>query len=567
MGAALQCHDDIVFGAVRAAGGFVFKHTGDGVVARFDSAAAAIGAAVAAQRSLAEQDWGPVGALRARIGVHAGEAQEREGDWFGPALNRAARLMAVGHGGQVLVSAAAAELGRHDVVDIALVDLGLHRLRDLAEPEHVFQVASAGLVDTFPPLNSLHAVLTNLPTQLTTFFGRESEVAGLATEVGTHRLVTLTGPGGVGKTRLAMQVAADVLSSFADGAWVCELAKVTEPAALDHAMLAELGYVVRPGATPRVSLLEALSAREVLLVVDNCEHLRAGTAELVSAILHSASGVKVLATSREPLGVPGERVWSVDPLPADAAAVDLFVDRVAALRRGFVLTDGNRGVIGEICAHLDGLPLAIWAPLMMQPMFATDIDVPAGASECLAIAQRLASPSLLARAHLVNGVVAGRREPELAFEHFAEAERIARGAGLRVQIGFAMAYAAGARAVGDPNGGLAELLRALNEATGVPMGILRITLRDQFPALVGRGLHRLVVILDAQIPAHAFFQPEVAAAALEHACTTLGATEVEHVRRQANTMEFDAVLALVKSEVQHALDSTVSQDLMPGANP
>ena len=195
---------------------------------------------------------------------------------------------------------------------------------------------------------------------------------------------------------------------------------------------------------------------------------------------------------------------------------------------------------------------------MMQPTFPTDIDVPAGAAECLAIAERLANPALLARAHLVNGVVSGRRAPELALEHFAAAERFARLAGLRYLIGFALAYAAGARAAFDPNGGLEELLSALDwrQATGVPMGILRITLRDLFPALDGVGLYRLIVILDAHIPAHSFFQPEEAAAAIEHALIMLGPAEVERIRGRAQTMGFDEVLALLSPQIQTALLSS-----------
>ena len=302
-----------------------------------------------------------------RIGLHAGEAQERGGDWFGPALNRTARLMAVGHGGQVLVSGAAAALvGDAPAGGVALVDLGMHRLRDLAQPEHVFQVRAAGLRETFPPLRALDAFKGNLPTELTSFLGREAdveavvgEVTGRSTAGAGHRLVTLTGPGGVGKTRLALQVAADAVPDFPDGAFLCELANITAPEAVEHAVLAALGFVVRPGASARTSLLEALAERHLLLLVDNCEHLRAPVADLVEAILREATRVHVLATSREPLAVAGERTWAVDPLPIETDAVALFAERAEDSRRDFTLGPANQDTIAEICRHLDGVPLAI----------------------------------------------------------------------------------------------------------------------------------------------------------------------------------------------------------------
>jgi predicted ATPase/class 3 adenylate cyclase len=360
MGAALERHDGITRHVVHGAGGQVFKHTGDGAAATFDDAAAAVLAAVELQRRLGSTDWRPLEGLRVRVGIHAGEAREREGDWFGPALNRAARLVAVGHGGQVLLSAALAALVRGSLPAAhTLIDLGVHRLRDLAEPEHVWQVGAPGLAATFPPLRSLDAAATNLPSQLSSFLGREGELRDLGAVLAQQRLVTLTGPGGVGKTRLALQAAADALQTFPDGVWVCELANVFAADALDHAVLAALGFVSRPGATARMSLIEALAHRELLLVMDNCEHLRDASADLVGQIARSARRVRVLATSREPLGLAGEQIWAVSPLDADDEAVNLFAERAMAVRRQFVLGPAERSIVADICRQLDGVPLAI----------------------------------------------------------------------------------------------------------------------------------------------------------------------------------------------------------------
>lgn len=357
---ALQRHDTLLGAAVTHAGGTVFKHTGDGVVARFESAVAAIEAAVAAQVALAGQDWGAIGQLRARIGLHAGEAQSRDGDWFGPVLNRAARLMAVGHGGQILASGAVHALARDGLAgEMGFRDLGMHRLRDLAEPERVFQVTAVGLAESFPPLRSLDGSLTNLPGALSSFLGREREVREVVQALRDHRLVSLTGPGGVGKTRLALHAAAEFTQDFEHGVWLCELAAVAEVEAVDHALLAALGFVVGPGGTPRQAVVEALAERELLLIIDNCEHLRATVASLVAEILLRGQLIRVLTTSREQLGVPGEHVWGVEPLPVASEAVELFAERAGSARRGFSLDGSNRPIIADICRQLDGVPLAI----------------------------------------------------------------------------------------------------------------------------------------------------------------------------------------------------------------
>ena len=305
MRAALAVHDHLMRSVVQAHRGEVFKHTGDGVCAVFDSARDAIEAAVAAQRQLE---------LPVRMGVASGEVQQRDDDYFGPALNRAARVMGAGHGGQIVVSDSAAAL----VTGVDLVDLGEHRLRDLAASVRLYQVRADGLETTFPALRTLDATPGNLPVQVTSFVGREVEVKQVGELVQAHRLVTLTGAGGVGKTRLSVQVAAELTHEFTDGVWVVELATISDPAAVPDAMATVLGVTAGPGGTVTESIVEALSGRRLLVVVDNCEHVLSAAADLVDAILSRATTVRVLATSREGLGLAAEHRWPVPPLDARA---------------------------------------------------------------------------------------------------------------------------------------------------------------------------------------------------------------------------------------------------------
>ena len=279
----------------RAQGGWLFKHTGDGVCAAFGSARAAIDAAVEAQRRLG---------LPVRMGVATGEAEERDGDYFGPALNRAARVMAAGHGGQILVAASTASL----VDGVELVDLGEHRLRDLSGATRLFQVRAEGLAVEFPRLQTLDAVPGNLPVQVTSFVGRDVEVKELTEQVRAHRLVTLTGVGGVGKTRLAVQVAAELAGEFPDGVWLVELAPVGDPAAVPDVVAAALGVTPQAGLTVTDSIAQALSGRRLLIVLDNCEHVLGAAGDLVETILARTATVTVLATSREGLRVGGRAV-------------------------------------------------------------------------------------------------------------------------------------------------------------------------------------------------------------------------------------------------------------------
>jgi len=368
---ALASHDRILRNAVAAHRGHVVKSTGDGLHAVFQIAHAAAEAAVAAQRALAEQQWGATGPLRVRMGLHTGEAEARSGDYYGPALNRAARLTAAAHGGQILVTQATEALLRDHVGgDLVLVDLGEHRLRDLSRPEHVFQVQAAGLAKEFPPLRSMDAFPGNLPLQVSSFIGREREVVRVAEALAVARVVTLTGVGGVGKTRLALQVAAEVLPRFREGAWLCELAAVRDPAGVVGALAAVFGVTVRAGQSLEESLVEFLGTKRLLLVVDNCEHLLEAVAEALEVLERSCAGVVVLATSREGLALDGEQVVPVPSLPAPPAdadldavgradAVHLFVERGRGVDPEFNLTVENGAAVAQVCRRLDGVPLAI----------------------------------------------------------------------------------------------------------------------------------------------------------------------------------------------------------------
>jgi len=371
MRAALARHDEILRGAVEVQGGQVVKGTGDGLHAVFASAEAAVAAAVEAQRAFGSEAWGSVGPLRVRMGLHTGVAEQRGEDYFGPVLNRAARLTGAGHGGQVLVSAATQELVRDRLPQgSGLVELGEFRLRDLGRPERIFQVVHADLPLEFPRLRTLDALPANLPVQVTSFVGREDDVARVVGLLDDASLVTLTGTGGVGKTRLAVQVAAEVVPRFGDGAWFCELGAVDDAEAMAQVVAANLGCLQRPGLSLAESIVEYLKVRELLLVLDNCEHLLDEASELADAVVRSCPKVSVVATSREALDVAGERVVRVRSLPApalsargdeliDSAAVRLFADRAAEAGSDTGWDDRQWAAVGEICRRVDGIPLAI----------------------------------------------------------------------------------------------------------------------------------------------------------------------------------------------------------------
>ena len=368
---ALARHDELVRAAIDGYDGYVVKATGDGFHAAFATAQHAVSAAVRAQQALAEETWVGTGALRVRMGVHTGSAELRDGDYFGPALNRAARLMGVAHGGQVVVSQATADLARDALPgDVQLTDLGEHRLRDLSRPEHVYQVNGPGMVREFASLTSVDAFPGNLPLQVSSFIGRERELGRIADALNEARVVTLTGVGGVGKTRLAYQAAADALPQFREGAWLCELAAVRDAEGVADAAAAVFGLTARAGQTVEEALVEFFGTKQLLLVIDNCEHLLEPVAELVENIERSCAGIVVLATSREGLAVDGERVVPVPSLPgppADAPlddiarceSVRLFVDRARGIDPDFALSAQNAADVVQVCRRLDGVPLAI----------------------------------------------------------------------------------------------------------------------------------------------------------------------------------------------------------------
>jgi predicted ATPase len=311
----------------------------------------AVNAAIDAQRELQ---------LPVRMGLATGEAELRDGDYFGTVLNRAARVMAAGHGGQILL--AESTVGLLSGVD--LLDLGPRRLRDVPTPVGVFQVRAPGLRAEFPPLRALDTSPGNLRRAVTSFIGRESEVAEVEAAHRAHRLVTLTGVGGVGKTRLATEVAARLGDGFPDGVWFFELAAVTDPASVPDAVAAVLGITQQPGKTVSESVAAALEGRVRLLVFDNCEHVLDAAGDLIEAILAHSATVRILATSREGLGVSDEQVWPVRSLDAaagiDSAAVSLFVERAQGIAPGFSMVGGGEAAaVTEICQRLDGIPLAI----------------------------------------------------------------------------------------------------------------------------------------------------------------------------------------------------------------
>ena len=362
---SLERHDAIVRRAIEVHGGYVFSTGGDGFAAAFARAGEAVAAAVEAQRGLGAEPWPEDAPLRVRMGVHTGEVSERDGDYFGSTVNRASRLMGVAHGGQIVVSEATHQL----IADTEQRDLGEHRLRDLTRPERVFQVLGESLTHEFPPLRSLDAFPTNLPLELTSFVGRGREMKELHDVVIDHRLVTITGVGGVGKTRLAVQLGAELAPEFSGGVWLCELATVGDGDSLAQVIAISLGVAALQGMSLLESVVEFLRSKQLLLIVDNCEHVLRPAADLIGAILHGCAGVTVLATSREGLGISGEQLWplrSLDVGDTDAPNVGdgseaeaLFSERARAVDPSFSIDVNNAGHVAEICRRLDGLPLAI----------------------------------------------------------------------------------------------------------------------------------------------------------------------------------------------------------------
>jgi predicted ATPase len=357
MSTALARHDAIVRDAIEAHGGYVFATGGDGFAAAFGSAPGAVAAAESAQAALGRESWPEGAALTVRMGLHTGVVEERNGDYFGPTVNRAARIMAAGHGGQVLVSAATAGLAG----GVTLADLGAHAFAGLDTPERVYQLGE----ESFAPLRSVGAVPSNLPAERSVFVGRERELAMVAGLVRSARLVTLTGVGGVGKTRLAVQAAAGLAPEFPGGVWLAELAPLIDAALVPTTVASAVGASVAGRLELTDAMCRFLAPRRALLVLDNCEHVIDAAAALVDRLLGAAPRVRVLATSREPLDVAGESVWRVPSLSLDGDdgacdAVALFAERATQAQPGFSLTDHSaREAAVAVCRRLDGIPLAI----------------------------------------------------------------------------------------------------------------------------------------------------------------------------------------------------------------
>lgn len=387
MAQAVALHDEILRRAIESGGGRVIKTTGDGVYAMFAEAKDAVLAVVAFQLALTDPAATGGMPIRVRCGLHTGIALERDGDYFGTTINRTARIMGVGHGGQVLLSEAIVDLVRADLPpELSLRELGAVRLKDLAAPELVSQLVHPALPQEFPPLRSLEELPNNLPQQLTSFIGRERELAEAKDLLGRTRLLTLLGMGGLGKTRLSLQIGADLLDDFPDGVWFVDLAPITDPSLVPNEAAQVLGVREEPGKPLLQTLCAHLKSRKLLVIVDNCEHLMDACANFANTVLRAVRDVRIIATSREALRVPGEQTYPVYPLPVpgrDASvevlsrsdAVQLFVERAQLQKPSFALTEKDAPAIAELCARLEGIPLALeLAAARMRALSLQDIN-------------------------------------------------------------------------------------------------------------------------------------------------------------------------------------------------
>jgi predicted ATPase/class 3 adenylate cyclase len=368
----LETHQRLLREAFGAHAGTVVGTEGDSFFVVFPDAHEALAAAVASQRALEDHEWPEGARVRVRMGMHTGQGRLGGDNYVGLDVHRAARIAAAGRGGQLLVSAATRSLVEDGLPEhVTLLDLGDHRLRDLERPERLYQVMIPGLPSDFPPIRSAEPRLGNLPTPLTSFVGRERALRDVKDLVSRSKLVTLTGPGGTGKTSLALRAAADLQAEMEDGAFLVRLGSLSDPDLVIPTIAQALGITEQADHRPMDLLIEHLRAKNVLLVLDNFEQLMAATKQ-VGELLALTPRVRTLATSREPLGLRGEQQYPVPPLEtpdlaslpsldrlARYEAVSLFVERAAAVRPGFELTTENAAAIAEICARLDGLPLAI----------------------------------------------------------------------------------------------------------------------------------------------------------------------------------------------------------------
>lgn len=378
MGAALARHDELIRNAAESNGGHVFKTVGDAFCVAFDAPQHAIMAAVTAQRALIVEDWSAIGELHVRMGIHTGVAEFRGGDYFGGTLNRAARIEAAAHGGQILLSQVTVDLLEDaHFASATFKSLGNHRLRNLDRPEHLFQATVPGLRDIFPPPKSMEILPNNLPVQSTSFIGRDHEMEEIRHLMERTSLLTLIGTGGTGKTRLALEVGARLINDFSGGVWLIELAPISDPTRIVEVITTALDIREEPDNPLKTTLINSLRDREVLLILDNCEHLLAASSTLAGELLRSCPRLKIIATSRHSLGLAGEQTFPVPPLSmldvriheltgpnvaetlSQFDAVKLFIERATAVRPDFRVTNANAPALAEVCSRLDGIPLAI----------------------------------------------------------------------------------------------------------------------------------------------------------------------------------------------------------------
>jgi predicted ATPase/class 3 adenylate cyclase len=379
MNEALNRHHALLSESIAAHGGYVFQIIGDAFCAAFSTANTGLEAALDAQRALAAEKWGTTGAILVRMALHTGKAEVQVGEYTsgeyvsGLTLSRTARLLSAGHGGQILLSLPTAELARdHLPPDTALRDLGAGRLKDLIHPEHIFQVVAPGLPADFAPLKTLDVHPHNLPVQLTSFIGREREMDEIKKLLARAHLLTLTGIGGAGKTRLALQCTADLIDDYPGGVWLVELAPLRDPALVAQTVASVMGVREGPGGALSDLLGSYVQGKHLLLILDNCEHVVEACAQLADLLLRRAPGLKILATSRVHLNLAGEMIYPVPPLAlpvsgkaaqppvlAQYEAVRLFVERATPVHPTFRMTEANAPSVAQICTRLDGIPLAI----------------------------------------------------------------------------------------------------------------------------------------------------------------------------------------------------------------
>ncbi|HSG44892.1 MAG TPA: adenylate/guanylate cyclase domain-containing protein [Anaerolineales bacterium] len=374
MKSALAKHDSILKEIVESNRGYIIKTTGDGIHAVFSTALDAVNAALGMQQAIQNSEVLKTSefSLRIRIGIHTGEAELREGDYYGGTLNRAARIMSIGHGGQILISETTLQIAQeHHAANVSSLDLGEHHLKGLTKPEKIYQVSTPDLTQEFPPLRSQTQKTDNLPTQLTSFVGRENELKEAQTKFASARLLTLIGPGGTGKTRISIQLGSQLISDFKDGVWLVEFAPITDPSLVTQTIATTFDIGEVPNVPLKILLHEFLREKHLLLILDNCEHLVEASAQVADELLHVAPNVKVIASSREALGINGETVYRVpslslpnqDEVTKEAVmgfeSVQLFVERASAANPKFQLTDENASSVAQICSRLDGIPLAL----------------------------------------------------------------------------------------------------------------------------------------------------------------------------------------------------------------